>query len=78
MKLKTNINLNEFGKAAAKCVGEVFLQTSDGNIFNLKSLLSQYVLMAVMGNDHVLKSAQVVCVQEEDYQKLSEFLEEAD
>lgn len=76
MRLKANIDIGNFGKAAGKCSGDVFLQTSDGNILNIKSLLTQYALISIMGSNHVLKNAQVVCVQEDDYQKLADFLEE--
>ena len=78
MKLKNNIDLNQFFETARKCEGDVFLHTEEGDILNLKSLLSQYTVMSIMGNTHVLKNAQVVCVQEENYQKLAEFLEESE
>lgn len=78
MKLKKNIDLNQFWEVARKCEGDVFLQTTEGDILNLKSLLSQYTVMSIMGHNHVLENAQVVCVQEENYQKLAEFLEESE
>lgn len=76
MKLKKNVDLNQFWEVARKCEGDVFLQTAEGDILNLKSLLSQYTVMSIMGHNNVLENAQVVCVQEENYQKLAEFLEE--
>lgn len=76
MKLKTNVDFKKLWKTAGNCSGDVFLQTSDGSILNLKSLLSQYALMSIMGKNHVLVGAQLVCVQEDDYQKLTEFIEE--
>lgn len=78
MKLKKNIDLNQFLEAARKCEGDIFLHTTEGDILNLKSLLSQYTIMSIMGHTHVLENAQVVCVREENYQKLTEFLEEAE
>ena len=78
MKLRKNIDISEFSEAASKCEGDVFLQTTEGDILNLKSLLSQYTLMSIMGHSHVLQNARVVCVQEENYQKLAEFLEETE
>lgn len=74
MKLKTEVHINEFFEAAQKCSGDVFLQTAEGDILNLKSLLSRYAVMSIMGNNHLLESAQIVCVQEEDYQKLADYL----
>lgn len=78
MKLKKDVNINEFLDVAHKCNGDVFLQTTEADILNLKSLLSRYVLMSIMGHHNLLESAQIVCVQEEDYQKLTEFLEESE
>lgn len=78
MKLKKDIDLNAFAQAAQNCEGSVFCQTTEGDILNLKSLLSQYVLMSVMGNPHMLENVQITCVQEEDYQKLADFLEDED
>ena len=78
MKLKQNIDVNAFLEAAKKCENEVFFQTTEGDILNLKSLLSRYVLMSIMGKPHLLQSAVITCVQEEDYKKLADFLEEGD
>ncbi|MCH5339562.1 MAG: hypothetical protein J1E03_12325 [Acetatifactor sp.] len=78
MRLKKDIDMNAFLEAAKKCHGAVFFQTTEGDILNLKSLLSRYVLMSIMGKPHLLESAQITCVQEDDYQKLTEFLEEAE
>lgn len=77
MRLKKDVDLNAFAEAAQKCNGSVFLQTAEGDIINLKSLLSQYVLLSVMGKPHLLDNVQITCVQEEDYQKLTDFLEDS-
>lgn len=78
MKFKKDIDMNEFMKAAQKCGGAVFCQTTEGDILNLKSLLSQHVMLTVMGQPHTLEDLEITCVQEEDYQKLSEYLEDRD
>lgn len=78
MRLKKDIDLNDFAKVAQNCEGSVFCHTTEGDILNLKSLLTQYVLMSVMGNTHLLDNVQITCVQEEDYQKLADYLEETD
>lgn len=78
MRLKKDVDLNDFAQAAQSCEGSVFCQTEAGDILNLKSLLSQYVLMSVMGKPHLLENVQITCVQEEDYQKLADFLEDTD
>lgn len=74
MRLKKSIDIVAFLEAVKQCDGAVFLHTTEGDITNLKSLLSQYVLMAMMHNPDLLKNAQVICIQEENYQKLEEFL----
>lgn len=76
MKLKKDIDLTAFAQTAQNCQGSVFCHTIEGDILNLKSLLSQYVMMSVMGNSHMLENVEITCVQEEDYQKLADFLEE--
>lgn len=78
MRLKKDIDMNAFLEAAKKCDGSVFFQTTEGDILNLKSLLSRYVMMSIMGKPHLLESAQITCVQEDDYQKLAEFLEDTE
>lgn len=78
MKFKDSVNINAFLDTAKQCTGDVFFQTNEGDILNLKSLLSRYVLMSIMGNPSLLKNAYVTCVQEEDYQLLSEYLESSE
>lgn len=78
MKFKDSVEFNAFLDAAKQCSGDIFLQTSEGDILNLKSLLSRYVLMSIMGNPSLLQNAQVTCVQEDDYQLLSEYLVPSD
>lgn len=74
LKLKDSIDVAAFLDTAKECVGSVFFQTTEGDILNLKSLLSQYVLVTIMGNHSLLKDARVICVQEDDYEKLKEYL----
>ena len=74
MKFKDSVDINAFLDTAKQCSGDIFLQTSEGDILNLKSLLSRYVLMSIMGDLNLLQNAQVTCVQEDDYQLLSEYL----
>ena len=74
MKFKDSVDFNAFLDTAKQCSGDIFLQTNEGDILNLKSLLSRYVLMSILGNPGLLRSAQVTCVQEDDYQLLTEYL----
>ena len=75
MKLKEGIDINIFLTAAEKCSGQVFFHTAENDILNLRSLLSRYVLMSIMGNRALLKDSQIVCTQDDDYLLLKDFLE---
>lgn len=75
MKLKEGIDINDFLAAAGKCSGQVFFHTAENDILNLRSLLSRYVLMSIMGNKTILEDSQVVCTQDEDYLLLKDYLE---
>ena len=75
MKLKEGIDVSAFLEAARNCEGQIFFHTAGGDILNLKSMLSQYVLVSIVCNPSLLEEAQVVCTQDEDYQKMEAFLE---
>lgn len=75
MNLKEDFNMGDFIETAKDCVGEVFFHSSEGDIINLKSLLSQYVLASIACKPGLLKNAHIVCTQDEDYAKLAEFLQ---
>lgn len=49
-----NIDFNEFLAALDKCKGDVFLETDEGDVLNLKSKLCQ-----MMGIANILKGATV-------------------
>lgn len=75
MNLKADFNMADFMEAAKNCTGDVFFHSVDGDIINLKSLLSQYVLASIACKPGLLRNARVVCTQDEDYKKLSDFLQ---
>lgn len=75
MRLKEGIDINSFMAVAEKCSGQIFLHTAEGDILNLRSMLTQYVLLSFLYNKAALKDSQVVCTQDEDYQLLKEYLE---
>ena len=62
-------------EAAKDCTGNVFFHCEGGDIVNLKSLLSQYVLASIACKPGLLKNARVVCTQDEDYARLADFLQ---
>lgn len=48
MRLNPNINTPAFLQAVQTCKGEVCFVTKEGDILNLKSVLSQFVFTAVI------------------------------
>lgn len=48
MRLNPDANIPEFLKAVQSCRGEVCFATPEGDILNLKSVLSQFVFTAVI------------------------------
>ncbi len=74
MRLKENVDLSTFLEAAEKCFGDVFFHTPEGDILNVKSLLSRYVVVSVCKPGE-LQHAKVVCTNDEDYSVLSDYLQ---
>lgn len=48
MKLKNIVEVEAFRNAVAKCAGDVWLESIDGDRFNLKSALSQYIALGAL------------------------------
>lgn len=74
MKLKENIDVSALLATAESCSGDVFFHTKDGDILNVKSLLSRYVVVSVCKPGE-LQHSRVVCTNEDDYNVLAEYLE---
>lgn len=51
MKLKTINDVEAFRAAIAKCTGEVYLKSQYGDVFNLKSALTQYIAIGELLRD---------------------------
>lgn len=75
MNLREDFNITDFMEVAKSCTGDVFFHSAEGDIINLKSLLSQYVLASIACKPGLFKNARVVCTQDEDYAKLADFLQ---
>lgn len=75
MNLKDDFSMADFLETAKTCTGDVFFHSSEGDIINLKSLLSQYVLASIACKPGLFKNAHIVCTQDEDYAKLADFLQ---
>lgn len=74
MRFNENINLIEFLQQVKYCRSDILFTTSDGDILNLKSELSRYILATVAGKkDFILKGA-IVCRDPRDEALLCDFL----
>lgn len=74
MKLKEGIDVLAFLDAAKDCSGEVFFHSHQNDILNLKSLISQYVLVSIYQQPGLLEGAKIVCTNDDDYARLADFL----
>lgn len=75
MKIKKGIDINAFLEAIKKCEGSVYYKTIEGDQLNLKSLLSQYILISVIDNPDLADHGIIDCSLEQDYASLEEFLQ---
>lgn len=74
MRLKPDVDLTEFLIAVSKCKGEVSFATPEGNLLNLKSVLSRYVFVAAVLHPELLTDGSVVCVDPADTELLRDFV----
>ena len=74
MKLSKIEQVNEFLSIVDSCKGDVTLRSLDGDIFNLKSKLSQYIAIAALLGQHG-DELELFCSDRED--EGTSFLEEA-
>lgn len=51
MKIQNINQLDDFLSAVNKCAGNVYLNSTEGDVFNLKSRLSQYVAIGALLGD---------------------------
>jgi hypothetical protein len=77
MKLQKNADIAKFLIAVKSCSGDVFFESSEGDILNLASTLSQYVFYSVASQPQLLEDGIIRCDAQEDYAVLAEFLQEA-
>lgn len=56
-KIRSDVNIAELLKDADRCQGEISLTTEDGDVLNLKSALSKYVLVVLANKSDVLSLA---------------------
>ena len=58
MKLQNIQEVEEFRKVVHQCKGRVYLESLEGDIFNLKSAMSEYVALGRLLSDPKSKTAQ--------------------
>ena len=74
MKVQNITDIDKFFKVVDDCKGKVELVTGEGDRLNLKSKLSQYVSMANIFSDGVIKELEIVAYEPDDIDKLVSFM----
>lgn len=68
-----DIDMADFIQTLDKCKGDVFLETTDGDVLNLKSKLCQMIGVANIMKGAVIKEAALRCTNPEDESLLFRF-----
>ncbi len=68
-----NINFEEFLKIVDTCKGDVYLETADGDVLNLKSRLCQMIGLAGLFANPEIGEASIRCTDKDDETKLFRF-----
>lgn len=68
-----NINLESFLKAIDACKGDVYLETEEGDVLNLKSRLCQMIGLSTILSNPEVKVATIRCTDPEDETALFRF-----
>ena len=77
MKLKNIKEVEEFRKVIHTCTGDVYLKSQDGDVFNLKSALSEYIALGQLLSEQG-DNLELFADKREDEAKLISFLAELD
>ena len=77
MKLKNIKDVEEFRKVIHECEGDVYLKSPEGDVFNLKSSLSEYIALGRLLGE-AGDSLELFASRREDEARLLEFLNEID
>ena len=68
-----NINFEDFISVIDTCVGDVYLETDDGDVLNLKSKLCQMIGLSTILKSTEVAEATLRCTNAEDETKLFRF-----
>ena len=77
MKLKNIKEVEQFRKVVHECEGDVYLKSQDGDVFNLKSALSEYIALGQLLSEQG-DNLELFADKREDEAKLISFLAELD
>lgn len=68
-----NVDFDAFIEAIDNCAGDVFLETPDGDVLNLKSKLCQLIGLSTVLKHTEVAEATIRCTNPEDETKLFRF-----
>ena len=68
-----NADFNDFIKLVDQCKGDVFLETDDGDVLNLKSKLCQMIGIANILKGAEISEAKIRCTNPDDESLLFRF-----
>jgi hypothetical protein len=68
-----DIDIADFIQTLDKCRGDVFLETEEGDVLNLKSKLCQMIGVANILKDAIIKEVTIRCTNPEDESLLFRF-----
>lgn len=68
-----NVDFDDFIRTIEKCKGDVYLETSDGDVLNLKSKLCQMIGLSTILASTEIAEATVRCANIEDETLLFRF-----
>lgn len=68
-----NIDFDDFIAAIDKCKGDVYLETNEGDVLNLKSKLCQFIGLSKILKNTEVSEATVRCTNKDDESMLFRF-----
>lgn len=68
-----NVDFDDFIKAVDECKGDVYLETNDGDVLNLKSKLCQMLGLSTILKNTEVTEATIRCTNPEDETMLFRF-----
>lgn len=68
-----NIDFEDFVKAIDNCIGDVYLETEDGDVLNLKSKLCQMIGLSTILKNTEVAEATIRCTNPDDETRLFRF-----